>query len=680
VTERLLVVIAVPKQVLKHNGKELPKGKTLKQSGVKPNDIITAEIFTVPVKVNLPDGRQIDIMVDPDDPLASIKDTLDEQVKQKVEDKTGFAVPKQILKHNGKELPKGQTLKQSGVKPDDTISVEIFTVPVKVNLPDGRQIDIMVDPHDPLASIKDTLVDPSGIEPSNQNLYNEGKELKDDNKKAGDYGIGPGTILDLEHKVMTINVETPDGRSHEIQVSPRDTTEQVKQKVEDKTGYAVPKQILKHNGNKLPDGKTLNQSGVKPGDTIKAEIFTVPVIVNLPDGNQVEIMVDPHDPLSSIKNTLENPSGIEPSNQTLYKEGKELADDSKKAGDYGIVPGSVLDLEPKVMNINVETPDGKTHMIQVTPRDTTEQVKQKVEDKTGIAVPKQVLKHNGTELPKCKSLKNSGVKPNDTIKAEIFTVPVIVNLPDGEQVEIMVDPHDPLSSIKDTLQEPSGIEPSNQTLYKEGKELKDDNKKAGDHGIGPGTVLDLEPKVMNINVETPDGKSHTIQVTPRDTTEQVKQKVEAKTGIAAPKQILNHNGNKLPDGKTLKQSGVKPNDTIKAEIFTVPVKVNLPDGRQIDIMVDPHDPLASIKDTLQDPSGIEPSNQTLRKKGKELADDSKKAGDYGIGPGTVLDLEPKTMNINVETPDGKSHTIQVTPRDTTEEVKQRVISKFLAFL
>ena len=187
-------------------------------------------------------------------------------------------------------------------------------------------------------------------------------------------------------------------------------------------------------------------------------------------------MVDPDDPLASIKETLQDPSGIEPSNQTLYKEGKELADDNKKAGDYGIGPGTVLDLEPKIMNINVETPDGKSHTIPVSPHDTTEQVKQKVEDKTGLAVPKQVLKHNGTELPKCKSLKNSGVKPNDTIKAEIFTVPVIVNLPDGEQVEIMVDPHDPLASIKNTLEDPSGIEPSNQTLYKEGKELADDNK------------------------------------------------------------------------------------------------------------------------------------------------------------------------------------------------------------
>jgi hypothetical protein len=88
----------------------------------------------------------------------------------------------------------------------------------------------------------------------------KGTELDDDNKTADDYGIKGGTVLDLEPRTMKIVVQTPDGTSHIVPVSPRDTTEQVKEKVEDKTGISVPQQILKHNGNPLPDGKTLKDS------------------------------------------------------------------------------------------------------------------------------------------------------------------------------------------------------------------------------------------------------------------------------------------------------------------------------------------------------------------------------------------------------------------------------------
>ncbi len=168
-------------------------------------------------------------------------------------------------------------------------------------------------------------------------------------------------------------------------------------------------------------------------------------------------MVDPTSKMSDIKKELEGESGVPAKNQRLFMNGEELTNDLKTAADYGIKAGSELDLEPKSIKISVETPDGEKHDVEVSPSDTSDAIKAKIAEETGMAVPKQVLKFQGKELPNDPStVKDMGIREGSELTVEIYKVPTTANTYDGKNVTVMVYPTDYLSDIKKQLEGESG--------------------------------------------------------------------------------------------------------------------------------------------------------------------------------------------------------------------------------
>jgi Ubiquitin family len=228
------------------------------------------------------------------------------------------------------------------------------------------------------------MIEPeSGIAAPNQELFKDNKILADDNKKAEDYGIKAGTVLYMEPKTMTIKVDMPDGTQQEVEVSPSDTTDEVKKKIEAKTGVKAPTQVLKHNGKDMPADKKLKDMGIRDGDTIKMELLQVPVKVKTKDGKVHDIMVAPTDTVKDIKKLLEAKTGVPAGQQVLIdSSGKELDNDNATADDVGIKAGSVLTLQAKAMKITIELPDGTTHLIEIDALDQSKQIEAKL-SKTG---------------------------------------------------------------------------------------------------------------------------------------------------------------------------------------------------------------------------------------------------------------------------------------------------------
>ena len=730
--------LAAPRQVLRYNGRKLPEDATVTGLGLENGSLLQVDVHRIPVKVNLLDGSQLKVMVEPIETIADIKKKLEQDsglpfanqelilngepladdsktandygikantelnlepksfavqckmpdgsvhsvtispkdtsddMKAKIEAATGMEAPRQVLKVRGKELPQdGTTAHDMGLQNGSTINVEVKKVPVTVTDLDGNRIKVMVDPTAKLRDIKVQLEKDSGIPTDNQRLFLDGNEL-DDDQTAADCGIRAGSELDLEPRRIDVTVEMPDGSSHAVHVSPRDTAAEIKDKIAAATGMAAPRQVLKVGGKQLPDGRSAKDMGLRDATTIKVEVFKVPVTVNDMEGNLIKVMVDPTAPLRDIKVQVEKKSGVPASNQRLYLDGNELDDDDKSAAEYGILAGSELDMEPKSVSVTVETPDGKTHEIEVSPHDTSNDIKRTIEVASGMVAPRQVLKIDSKELPNNKAAKDMGVRDGSTIKVEVFKVPVTVNTMDGSQIQIMVDPTAKLRDLKVQVEKTSRVPASNQNLFLNGKELKDDNMSAADHGIKAGSELDMEPKTIGITVETPDGKEFAVDIAPGDTGEQMKAKVEAVTGIEAPRQVLKFDGKPISAGKTAKEVGIYDGSKLKVEIFRVPVTVNTMDGQQIKVMVDPTDKISAIKNQLVTESGIPANNQNLFQKGKLLADDSNSAGMYGIKAGSELDLEPKSVQVDFVLPDGSSQAIPVGLSDKSDKMKQKV--------
>ena len=68
-----------------------------------------------------------------------------------------MAAPRQLLTHEGKELPNEETVKEMNICDGAPLKVSVFQVPVTVNAMDGKKIPIMVDPTDMLSDIKKQL-------------------------------------------------------------------------------------------------------------------------------------------------------------------------------------------------------------------------------------------------------------------------------------------------------------------------------------------------------------------------------------------------------------------------------------------------------------------------------------------------------------------------------------------
>ena len=460
------------------------------------------------VKVEMPDGDIISIHVIPGD--------TDKELKKKIKEETGMETKRQVLHKGDEEWPKGKSCREMGVRPSDTLRVEIRKVPITVNQPENdasEPIHLLVDPYEPLQSIKQELESHTNMPVAHQELYMEGTLLEKNDTPCRDYGIKSGSVLDLEPATISVIVEMPDGSSLPLQLQPRnDTIDDIKERIEQHKGIPRGQQIVSHQGTVLPENTTCRDMGLKDKSMLQCRLADYAVTVNAPEG-PVEVMVNPSRPLADIKADLEHKTGIAPNNQHLSMDGKELVGDNKSARDHGITPGQVSDLEPKSIEVNVEMPDGSHVPVSISPQDNSDDIKEQIQSKTGMLVSQQVLKKDGTELPNSKSAKAMGLKDGSNLKVDQADFAVTVNAPEGP-VEVMVNPSRPLADVKADLEHKTGIAPSNQHLSMDGKELVGDNKSAGDHGIAPGKVLDLEP--VEISIEMPDGSEMSVNISLED--------------------------------------------------------------------------------------------------------------------------------------------------------------------
>jgi predicted RNase H-related nuclease YkuK (DUF458 family)/phosphatidylserine decarboxylase len=657
--------IPINQQKLSMNGKELCNpNQSADACGIRDGSVLYLECKPINITIRLPSGKTLKLQVKPDDKVSDIK--------ARVEKETGLKVSQQLLKYLGQEMPNGKSLEAAGVKDGSELVVEVAKIAVTVNTSSGKMTQIMVDPTDTISGIKQQLEKESGIPINQQKLSMNGKELCNPNQSADACGIRDGSVLYLECKPINITIRLPSGKTLKLQVKPDDKVSDIKARVEKETGLKVSQQLLKYLGQEMPNGKSLEAAGVKDGSELVVEVAKIAVTVNTSSGKMIQIMVDPTDTISGIKQQLEKESGIPINQQKLSMNGKELCNPNQSADACGIRDGSVLYLEPKPINITVRLPSGKTLKLQVNLSDKASDIKARVEKETGIKIPQQILKFHGKEMPNGKSLEAAGVKDESELVVEVAKVAVTVNTSSGKMIQIMVDPTDTISGIKQQLEKESGIPINQQKLSMNGKELSNPNQSADACGIRDGSVLYLEPKPINITVRLPSGKTLKLQVKPDDKVSDIKARVETETGLKVSQQLLKYLGQEMPNGKSLEAAGVKDGSELVVEVAKIAVTVNTSSRKRIQIMVDPTDTISGIKKQLEKESGIPSNQQKLSMNGKELCNPNQSADACGIRDGSVLYLERKPINITIRLPSGKTLKLQVKPDDKVSDIKARI--------
>jgi hypothetical protein len=324
--------------------------------------------------------KTIMLEVEPSDTIGSIKEMIAEDI--------GIPTGKQVFKFQGKELTDpAQTLGKAGIQDGSVLTVEALLTPVTVKTHNGKDITLMVDPDMYLSDLKRLVAPESGIPPEKQNLFvnDTMQELNNDNLKLSECELVGVWCFYVQPTSITLHVEMPNGTIEEVIVELSDTPEQIKAKIQETTGMAPSEQVLKYQGEEMPDEKTIKDMGMNDGDTVQVDILKVPVSVTTKDGKTFELMVAPTDTLGDIKKQLQDETGLAVDQQILSLTGNELSEDGTLAKDLGITAGTTLTLSPRAMKIRIELPDGTQYTMEIDAMDTSSDMEAKIAKTDGLA-------------------------------------------------------------------------------------------------------------------------------------------------------------------------------------------------------------------------------------------------------------------------------------------------------
>ncbi|KAG7341932.1 ubiquitin [Nitzschia inconspicua] len=620
--------------------------KTLRECGIKHKD--TLDMQPMEIKVKTPSGDVVTLQVSPDDPISDIKDRVKKEL--------GIPVDEQRPNFKGKPLPDRSTLDDNGIKHGDTIDLEPMQIYVRE--PNGKKHTFDVEPTNTIDEIKDNVLQKTGIPKKDQRLVFKGTPLTSPNKTLRECGIKHKDTLDMQP--MEIKVKTPSGDVVTLQVSPDDPISDIKDRVKKELGIPVDEQRPNFKGKPLPDRSTLDDNGIKHGDTIDLE--PMQIYVREPNGKKHTFDVEPTDTIDEIKDNVLQKTGVPKKDQRLVFKGTPLTSPNKTLRECGIKHKDTLDMQP--MEIKVKTPSGDVVTLQVSPDDPISDIKDRVKKELGIPVDEQRPNFKGKPLPDRSTLDDNGIKHGDTIDLE--PMQIYVREPNGKKHTFDVEPTNTIDEIKDNVLQKTGIPKKDQRLVFKGTPLTSPSKTLRECGIKHKDTLDMQP--MEIKVKTPSGDVVTLQVSPDDPISDIKDRVKKELGIPVDEQRPNFKGKPLPDRSTLDDNGIKHGDTIDLEpmeIFVVDLK-----GQSRTYLVDPTTRIGQVKNDVETDTGIPPAKQILSFNGSQLRDDTKSLHDCGIRHKSTLRLEP--YQVNVRTPSGKVIRLVVDPDNTTEDLKKMV--------
>ena len=294
------------------------------------------------------------------------------------------------------------------------------------------------------------------------------------------------------------------------------------------------------------------------------------VYITRPVAEPFLMSCSPEDTIGDMKMKVRNTEGIPPRLQRLTNQsGTPMVDGKLK--DYGIEDRHSIYLEfppdaQETMKISIETFSGKTVFIPCSPEDTIDDIRIKVEHKSGIPPARQRLTNLSRTLMNDWKLKDYGIEDGHSIFLELLpskrkTMKICVRTVNNKIMPMFCSPEDLVHDIKMEVYSRERIPPRLQRLTNQSGTLMVDGK-LKHYGIEDrqSIFLELLPNVlgtMKIYIKTLTGITITISCSPEDTVDDIKIRLQYKEGIPPDMQRLIIAGYQLEDDRYLKDYAIK---------------------------------------------------------------------------------------------------------------------------
>jgi len=346
---------------------------------------------------------------------------------------------------NGKSAPGKESVQQQQTKSTSTSPAPPSTkaaaaqpkkpvVETKVHITidyHGRRAKFKVDlALDTIGSIKKRMEQLTKLAVEQQLLMAKSsrEEYADDNQSLAECSIEKGSELLLECRPFNLQAKIMCQGGKKIPLTDiRNTTtlKQIKEQINELTGLAVLDQEIYYKKEEMIVGaNTVQEMGIVDGSTLVVqmdEMIDISV-TSMMDNKLIRLKFNAStDVLKDIKKALEKETGISVSNQKLFMPADtEIIEKPGKTflRDYKIEDESELFMEPKVIKITVELPDGTTTDLRVS---LTSDMSQIIEAfvRTGTKAKVAKLKFQGKEFPKGETVKAMGLIEGSLVKLEL---------------------------------------------------------------------------------------------------------------------------------------------------------------------------------------------------------------------------------------------------------------------
>lgn len=389
----------------------------------------------------------------------------------------------------------------------------------------------------------------------------------------------------MDYKNIDITVDIQ-GKKISINVDPDAKVSTIKDKINEKENLTSQEYSLKLGGSVLEVTKTIFQSKIHAGSTIKVDYGVINISVKV----QSEIKtleVDPDDKVQIIITKLHE---MNVKGEFSLVIGGQIAITTQTIAQAGIKAGSTVVVDYKEITIHYKVL-GKTHDIKVDPDNEVSTIKDAIKEKEGIETDKFVLKLQNEKLATTGTIKAAGVKAGSTITVDYDHININVKVPGGNTIKLEVDPDSKVSTIKTKVHEKEiTLKLGAFSLKKDGEAL-DEQKTIYEAGVRNDDTLTADMGSIEITVKLPTANHKKIQVTvdPDNTVQTIKDKIKEKEGIEVEKYDLKIHGSILVSTKTIHEVGLVEGTIIELDYHNFNIELELPTGKTIEISVDPTD-------------------------------------------------------------------------------------------